>query len=705
MGDLIIRQPKHNWAATTAPLKTTDITQGYGGGSHVIDVVHVQLYICMKPTENEADWRLTGGTFVKNISGAEILKGKIVYQDTSTGGVPTIKLAKADVEPTSAGTWAMVVETISDGAFGYVKEFGPVHTLNTSAFNDGALLWLSATSGGDYQATEPNSPFHGVFIGRVNKSHNNEGVIACRVQNGIELKEAHDVSSTVNPTADMQVLAWLTDTGLYTPDDVIPDMKRSGLIAWGGSGDYYSITANKFKILRPGSGRICGKLVSWDADIETDTLGANTANFIYIDPTGGIAKTTTRTGDLFVNNVPLFIVLYDGTNHVVVKEDHPYSHGTAESNDKHDTIGTVFEPGGGVYEQVTIGTGAAATDRQLKQTGDVEIHDHGIEAHLLDSSGAAVSVEHYYTNASGKWVRDSSSASFPLKYNAAGTPTAISLSPDKFGVFRIYLSKDDLTDTSAKLFSVMHSAEYNTQSLANTAIAANLIPVATNELATLEMAAYGYIIVKNTSAGGHIIETIIQKRVVGGQLETGGSSNSASLTTTNVTPFDKFLSPADSNVQAALETVNDLGASVSETNTGTAINKAVTPDSLAGSIYGTRVRGLKVIKDDTDLTTDVTGTLTITDLEHGMELVKIEAKIYTPSSSGDVVTIFKKNGTDVLTTSSPTIAEGNKRIVSTSIVSNDDEDVVAGDEIVITVPTSVGVGAKGLEFYCHFRTK
>ncbi|MCK5012225.1 MAG: hypothetical protein KAS66_00235 [Candidatus Omnitrophica bacterium] len=562
MGKISFLKAKYGkFDAVTAPLKTNDSTQGYEVGSPWVDTAHFQIYTCVSPLLNEAIWKLPGGQLVRNPSGPDMYKGQVVWQAAAQGGTPTVSLAKADAEPTSAGTWALLVEDLPTGGFAYVLSNGPLYTLDTSSFSDGDALWLSATVSGGKTNVDPDTPNHSVFIGHVNLSHANAGIINVNIANGHEMKEMHDVLET-NPQAG-DIIIKNNDNTYYINDQALVQQNDSGIVSWSGTGDYYDeaflVSDNKLKLLRAPTGRIKSKQITVALPQETAAFSANTTNFIYIDSTGSIQATTTRTHALYRDNIILFEVLYDGSVHEVVREDHPYDYDVQVSNDQHDTQGTVFELDDlGILERVTTGTGSVATDRQAKQVGESEIHDQGIESILADSSGSGVVFKHYYTNASGKYIRNSSSATFPMLFNSSGTPTAITTAPDKYGIFRIALSKDDLNNSPAKLFSLMHTAEFSTLTQAQTAIANGDVPLFTNELKALELAEYGFIIVRNTAAGGHIQEIQIQKRALGGTISTGGSSQ-ASQILTETSGFDEVLSSLDTNVQAALQTINDAG--------------------------------------------------------------------------------------------------------------------------------------------------
>lgn len=74
-------------------------------------------------------------------------------------------------------------------------------------------MYLSPTVAGTYTAVKPHAPNHLVYIGVVTRSHQNQGSIEVKVQNGYELDEIHDVQ-IVNPT-DGQIIAYDAATDLW----------------------------------------------------------------------------------------------------------------------------------------------------------------------------------------------------------------------------------------------------------------------------------------------------------------------------------------------------------------------------------------------------------------------------------------------------------------------------------------------------------
>ena len=129
---------------------------------------------------------------VHNNTGSTLTDGQVVYVTGSTGELPSVSLANASNESTSAATIGVVTESIANGADGFITTSGLIHGLNTLAFTEGDLLWLGTTAG-TYTNTKPTSPNHLVLIGYVIKRAGGNGSILVKIQNTQELEESSDV--------------------------------------------------------------------------------------------------------------------------------------------------------------------------------------------------------------------------------------------------------------------------------------------------------------------------------------------------------------------------------------------------------------------------------------------------------------------------------------------------------------------------------
>ena len=354
---------------------------------------------------------------------------------------------------------------------------------------------------------------------------------------------AADFASTAEALAGTSLIDVISPSTL---NDVLAPMTMTGFASWSDSGNYYTLTGTKFSLLRGGTGYIKSKLVTWVKDQTTASLAQGATYYVYIDSSGLLQTTTTRNKALFENNIVLFEMLVDnaGTaNVVVVRENHPYDYQTAISSDLHDTIHVVLEGTGAIIA-------VSGTD-DIEIQGADELHDHGLETDIPDSGSSPVTFQFVFTDAGGKWVKDSAATSFPSEYNNAGTMTA--LSANKYGVWRLYVSKDDLNTSTPTYFAVAHTAQFNNLAAARTAISDTGVAGATNELAALELAQLGFVIYEQSSSS--IAEVEVARSILGTSL-VGASSDTAALTTVNTDNFSGWLSPSDTTVQTALETLD-----------------------------------------------------------------------------------------------------------------------------------------------------
>jgi hypothetical protein len=161
-------------------------------------------------------------TQVYNKSGATITKGSVIYiNDAHSSLLPTIALAKANAESTSAYTYGLVIDDISNNSEGTVIQNGTITNLNlpTNTYTDGQTLYLSPTVAGGYTTTKPLAPNHYVAIGTITRAHPNQGTIQVAIRNGFQLDEMSDVSIPLVP-ADSVLLQFSRVDSLW--HDVSP---------------------------------------------------------------------------------------------------------------------------------------------------------------------------------------------------------------------------------------------------------------------------------------------------------------------------------------------------------------------------------------------------------------------------------------------------------------------------------------------------
>jgi hypothetical protein len=119
-------------------------------------------------------------------------KGEVVRFSGASGQKPQVTRAYNTSDAGSALTFGIVAESIASGAEGFVVTQGIVKNINTNAYNEGDILYLSA-SAGVLTTVKPQAPNHYVFVGVVIKKNSSSGRIYVKPQNGYELDEIHDV--------------------------------------------------------------------------------------------------------------------------------------------------------------------------------------------------------------------------------------------------------------------------------------------------------------------------------------------------------------------------------------------------------------------------------------------------------------------------------------------------------------------------------
>lgn len=134
---------------------------------------------------------------VRNIESTTLQIGEVVYLKSSTGNIAAVKRASNRDDSTSSRTLGVVRQAIAPNATGYVTTQGQCEKMNLGAFAEGDVLWLDSIAGA-FTKSKPIAPFHGVFIGIVERANQGNGIAYIKPANGFELAEIHDVQ-IINP--------------------------------------------------------------------------------------------------------------------------------------------------------------------------------------------------------------------------------------------------------------------------------------------------------------------------------------------------------------------------------------------------------------------------------------------------------------------------------------------------------------------------
>lgn len=417
-------------------------------------------------------------------------------------------------------------------------------------------------SGRDSYIPQPIIVLHSQLGGLSSDDHTQYALLAGRPGQTLNTSEVilSDLTIASGPVQSQNL-----STAIEALDDSIYAEGNTGFGAWTtANSPYWDISGGQFRLFNSGYGYIKGKKVTWTASPGTPqtltAFSANTLNYIYIDSAGLLQSTTTVSAALFLTNIIIFEVLYDGTNYVGVKENHPYSFNTAVSGYLHKTLGCVLSKTygsnslGATIAKIGTGNGASATDRQVKIVGAAVAIDHGLETTIPDSGGSPITWRFFYTNASGFWVQHVAQTEMLSDWNNAGTLTAL-VDPEST-IYRLYVSKDNLNTSTPEYFAIIDTSVYASLGDAQTAIANGTVAIPTNELFDLEVAQLGYVIVTRGVTYTYIVNTIVEKQVIGAQYSGGGNTTQAALTTVDTTNLLNNLTGITGNAQAMFEAID-----------------------------------------------------------------------------------------------------------------------------------------------------
>lgn len=167
---------------------------------------------------------------VVNNTGADLLESqyRVCRVSSAQGQRLAVNLAIATNDANSASTLGIVTENIANNQEGFITISGMVRGINTTGslqgetWVDGDVLYLSPTTPGGITKVKPVAPFHTVILGYVVYSHNNNGKIFVKIDNGYELEELHNVRVTNLSSND--ILSYNTVSGIWVnnPLSAIP---------------------------------------------------------------------------------------------------------------------------------------------------------------------------------------------------------------------------------------------------------------------------------------------------------------------------------------------------------------------------------------------------------------------------------------------------------------------------------------------------
>lgn len=182
-------------------LDTNHTSTGHSTGRMYWDDSNKTATIDMQGSEVRLQVGQESHIYARNTSGVTINNGDAVRISGATGTNLTIELALSTVKSFKSSIekneiLGLATEEITNNQSGYVTTFGSVGDLDTSAFNEGDILYLSHLVSGSYSNTRPPAPCFEARVGVVKVSNNVAGVILSRPAEPIFLTDISQVSSS-----------------------------------------------------------------------------------------------------------------------------------------------------------------------------------------------------------------------------------------------------------------------------------------------------------------------------------------------------------------------------------------------------------------------------------------------------------------------------------------------------------------------------
>jgi hypothetical protein len=151
---------------------------------------------------------------VRNTTGSTIPKGTAVRFAGTTGNSGRLLIAPMIANGTTPSQYYMGVtsEAISNNADGKVYQFGKMRGVNTSAFTDGDILYVSTTVAGGFQTTQPTAPNNIIVAAAVVHAANN-GTLMIRQTLGSNINA--DEGVLITTPVNNNVLTYESSTSLW----------------------------------------------------------------------------------------------------------------------------------------------------------------------------------------------------------------------------------------------------------------------------------------------------------------------------------------------------------------------------------------------------------------------------------------------------------------------------------------------------------
>lgn len=166
-----------------------------------------------------------------NLSGVQVVNGDVVSGVGATGNRQAFTLTDATNTASSLACIGMVtVPTINNNAPGRITKIGIVRGLDTSAFDEGAIVYVDPLNPGKLTQAQPQAPDFTIAVGVVTVKHASVGIINVNIRVVGKMVDMSDVNGTPL-TASGQFLVWNDASKYFDATSNISDFDAAGAAA------------------------------------------------------------------------------------------------------------------------------------------------------------------------------------------------------------------------------------------------------------------------------------------------------------------------------------------------------------------------------------------------------------------------------------------------------------------------------------------
>lgn len=153
--------------------------------------------------------------YVKNQTGSTITKGTPVRFAGTLGASGRLLIAPAIANNSYPSKYVVGVAaaTINNGDDGFVLAQGKLRGIDTSAFSEGDILYVSSSTPGAFSNTMPTAPNNKITLAAVVKKDNNQGTIEVRLTLGSKLNE--DELVEIGTLTDGDTIQYVSANGRF----------------------------------------------------------------------------------------------------------------------------------------------------------------------------------------------------------------------------------------------------------------------------------------------------------------------------------------------------------------------------------------------------------------------------------------------------------------------------------------------------------